>query len=395
MQNNNSTNTTQLSQKWTKAAILGTVWAASEIVLGSFLHNIRMPFSGNILVGIAMILLIAASHLWNEKGVIWRSGLICALLKTMSPSAIIFTPMIAIFTEGVLLEIMVRLFNRKKIGYYLGAALAMSWNLFQKIIIMIFFYGMDLVRVYQKIMLSAKKQLRLEFDTIWTPIAILLVIYILLGLTAAYFGIKIGKQLLDNNYHPKFIENSSDPFFKLRKNKAEFKFSKWWLIANILMPIIVFLIKDHIPFYGWVISVISLITIWSLRYKRALKQVMKIKFWIWFILITMLTSVLFSNFQDVNIGLNKGLKIGLIMNLRAILLIVSLTTIGTELYNPKIRKWLKKGKFKQLTQAIELSLESLPNVLSSMPSFKTLLKTPSIVFYQLIWQANERLKKIN
>ena len=104
---------------------------------------------------------------------------------------------------------------------------------------------------------------------------------------------------------------------------------------------------------------------------------------------------LFSNFQETQDSINEGLKIGLMMNLRAILLIVSLTTIGTELYNPKIRNWLQNGRFRQLTLAIELSLESLPNVMASMPSFKAMIKTPSLVFYQLIWQANERLKKMS
>jgi len=37
----------------------------------------------------------------------------------------------------------------------------------------------------------------------------------------------------------------------------------------------------------------------------------------------------------------------------------------------------------------------LPNVMANMPSFKTIIKSPSIVFYQLIWQANERLKNHN
>jgi len=384
----------KLNQKWIKAAVLGTVWAASEIVLGSFLHNIRMPFSGNILVGIAMVLLISASHIWQEKGVIWRSGLICALLKTMSPSAIIFTPMIAIFTEGVLLEMMVRLFKRKKIGYYLGAALAMSWNLFQKILIMIFFYSMNLVRVYEKIMKSAEKQLHLNFDLKWIPILILLAVYILLGLVVAYFGIKVGKQLLDKNYHPDFTKYHAKESVNFRKNTKDFNYSKWWLFANLLMPILVFLIKDSISFYIWIAIVILLVVVWSIRYKRALRQVMKPKFWIWFVLITMLTSLLFSNYNDTQNGINEGLKIGLMMNLRAILLIVSLTTIGTELYNPKIRKWLQNGRFRQLTLAIELSLESLPNVIANMPSLKAIVKTPSIVFYQLVWQANERLKSI-
>jgi hypothetical protein len=394
MQEISKVNTKSLNQKWIKAAVLGTVWAASEIVLGSFLHNIRMPFSGNVLVGIAMILLISASHIWKEKGVIWRSGLICALLKTMSPSAIIFTPMIAIFTEGVLLELMVRLFRRKNIGYYIGAALAMSWNLFQKILIMIFFYSMNLVKVYEKIMKSAEKQLHLNFDLTWVPILVLLVVYIILGLVVAYFGIKVGKQLLDKNYHPEFTEFNSNGLSNFRKNTTNFDYSKLWLIANIILPILVFLIKDYISFYLWIALVVVLVGVWSIRYKRALKQVMKPKFWIWFVMITMLTSLLFSNFQEGENGINQGLKIGLMMNLRAILLIVSLTTIGTELYNPKIRKWLQNGRFRQLTLAIELSLESLPNVMANMPSFKAIVKTPSIVFYQLIWQANNRLKSI-
>ena len=383
-----------LNQKWIKAAILGTVWAASEIVLGSFLHNIRMPFSGNVLVGIAMILLISASYIWKENGIIWRSGLICALLKTMSPSAIIFTPMIAIFTEGVLLELMLRLFRKKDIGYYIGAALAMSWNLFQKILIMIFFYGMNLVKIYEKIMKSAEKQLHLTFDLKWIPILILLGIYIILGLIVAYYGIKVGKQLVDKNYHPEFEKFESKWISNFRKNSVNFNYSKGWLLANILLPIIVFLIKNYISFYLWLFIVIVLVGVWSIRYKRALRQVMKPKFWIWFILITMLTSLLFSNIQESQNGINEGLKIGLMMNLRAILLIVSLTTIGTELYNPKIRAWLQKGRFRQLTLAIELSLESLPNVIANMPSFKTIIKKPTLVFYQLIWQANERLKLI-
>ena len=53
-------------------------------------------------------------------------------MKTMSPSAVIFGPMIAIFTEAFLLEFSVRLLGRTIAGYLIGAMLAMSWNLFQK-----------------------------------------------------------------------------------------------------------------------------------------------------------------------------------------------------------------------------------------------------------------------
>src|SRR3989339_120514 len=124
----------RISEKWIKASIMGTIWAASEIVLGSFLHNLKIPFSGNILTGIGIIILISISYIWTEKGLIWRAGLICAIMKTMSPSAVIFGPMIAIFSEAVLLELSLRLFGKTWFGFIIGAMLAMSWNLAQKII---------------------------------------------------------------------------------------------------------------------------------------------------------------------------------------------------------------------------------------------------------------------
>ncbi len=383
-----------LSSKWIKAAVLGTVWAASEIVLGSFLHNIRMPFSGNMLVGVAMILLISASHLWTEKGIIWRSGLICALLKTLSPSAIIFGPMVAIFMEGVILETAVQLFKRKRMGFIVGAAFAMSWNLVHKVINMVFYYGMDIVSVYKILMRKAQKQLHWEFDIVWVPLVTLFVIYTILGIFAALIGIRVGKNLLDPNYNPEFINVKSSYNESFIKHPKSFNYSIGWLIVNLILPIAVMVSKKHIQFELWILAVVLLVGFWSFRYKRALRQVAKPKFWIWFILLTMLTSVLFSNFQETKDGINEGIRIGVTMNLRAILLIVSFTVLGTELYNPKIKKRLLKGRFKQLSLAIELSLESLPNTIASIPDFKTILKTPTIVFYQLIWQANERLKKL-
>ncbi|MCB0476255.1 MAG: hypothetical protein KDC69_11310, partial [Flavobacteriaceae bacterium] len=118
-----------LSDVWIKASIIGTTWAASEIVLGSFLHNLKIPFSGNILAGIGIILLISVSYVWKDKGLFWRAGLICALMKTLSPSAVIFGPMIAIFSQSLLLEASTRLFGRSVLGFVTGAMLAMSWNL--------------------------------------------------------------------------------------------------------------------------------------------------------------------------------------------------------------------------------------------------------------------------
>src|SRR5665647_2889204 len=159
-----------ISDKWIKASIIGTIWAAAEIVRGSFLHNLRVPFSGNVLTAIALVILISVSHKWREHGLYWRAGLICALMKTMSPSAVIFGPMIAIFTEALLLEIFVRLLGRTIAGFVIGSMLAMSWNLVQKILNYIIFYGSDIIEVYSSLLKLAQKQLNIQTEIVWLPI---------------------------------------------------------------------------------------------------------------------------------------------------------------------------------------------------------------------------------
>ncbi|MDD8012506.1 MAG: hypothetical protein PHX05_03415, partial [Acidobacteriota bacterium] len=101
-----------LDDTWLKAAALGCMWASSEIVLGGFLHNLNVPFTGNLMAGIGIVLMIAVGHLWPERGLFWRAGLICALMKGLAPSAVIFGPMIAITFQGCLMDLAVRIFRR-------------------------------------------------------------------------------------------------------------------------------------------------------------------------------------------------------------------------------------------------------------------------------------------
>ncbi|MBT3631717.1 MAG: hypothetical protein HN525_10405, partial [Candidatus Marinimicrobia bacterium] len=53
---------------WLKAAMLGSLWASIEIILGSFLHNLHIPFSGTFLASVGLILMINGYKLWPVKG---------------------------------------------------------------------------------------------------------------------------------------------------------------------------------------------------------------------------------------------------------------------------------------------------------------------------------------
>ena len=140
-------NSLKINDKWLKAAVIGSLWASIEIILGSFLHNLRIPFSGTLLAFLGVSLLIAFSQIWNEKGLFWRSGIICALMKSISPSLIILGPMIGIMYEALFLELFILLFGRNIFSYALGGMFAISSILIQKMITLLIKYGFDIVNV--------------------------------------------------------------------------------------------------------------------------------------------------------------------------------------------------------------------------------------------------------
>ena len=67
-----------------------------------------------------------------------------------------------------------------------------------------------------------------------------------------------------------------------------------------------------------------------MRYKSALRPLMKPKFWIFFIAITMLSSYLFAKFQSDELSIADGLLVGLQMNFRAAIMIVGFSVVGKE-----------------------------------------------------------------
>ncbi|MCX6272371.1 MAG: hypothetical protein NTU44_14390 [Bacteroidetes bacterium] len=383
-----------LNEKWIKASIIGTIWAASEIVLGSFLHNLKIPFSGNILTAIGLIILISVSYIWRERGLYWRAGLICAVMKTISPSAVIFGPMIAIFTEAALLELSVRLFGKTIFGYIIGAILAMSWNLFQRILNFIIFYGFNIVQLYSNLIKFAKKSLNIHTNLLWTPILLLLLVYCTMGFFSAIIGIKIGRKLLIQPFENKLVVQDKMLIGEQSSAKPAFRHSIIWLFTDVMIIIVSMVMLNVSSGLVWSLFIAVSVTIWSFRYKRALRQLSKPRFWLFFVSITMLTAFLFSRFQPGVNSIGQGLIIGIQMNFRAVIIIVGFSVLGTELYNPKIREFFLKTSFKQLPLALELSFESLPSMIAYIPDIKKVAKNPVGVIYQVVSQAEYRLAEI-
>ena len=380
-----------INEKWIKASVLGTLWAASEIVLGSFLHNLRIPFSSTILSSIGLIILISSGYKWRETGIYWRAGLICALMKTMSPSAVIFGPMVAIFAQSLLLELSVRIFRRTVPGYIIGAMLATSWNLFQKIFNYILYYGFSIVEVYTDLLAYAQQQLNIRFDITWLPVLVLLGIYSMFGLIAAIVGMRVGHRLLQQPM--KTNDLVSNDFKPLNfKQSGTFNYSLVWLFLNFIFIVMAMILLNQTGIAVWASAVVVLVSVWALRYKRALRHLMKPRFWLYFVIITMTVAFVVNRVQSQSIM--QGIIAGLQMNFRAAVIILGFSVLGTELYNPRIRDFFMKTGFRQLPIALKLSVESLPLTIAGIPKPGIILKKPSEFIYQLLSQTELRLQEM-
>ena len=133
-----------------------------EIIFGNFLHSLRIPFAGQILSGIAVALITATQQKWKTKGLVIRAGLICAVMKLLSPGVNIFGPTIGIIVESLLFEAMLKVFGLNVLGYIFGGGLAVSWSLAQRLINYLISYGSNIVELYNNIIKFLNDELHIN-----------------------------------------------------------------------------------------------------------------------------------------------------------------------------------------------------------------------------------------
>lgn len=355
-----------LSQTWLKASVIGSIWASIEIILGSFLHNLKIPLSGMVLSFISVWLLISFLQVWKENGIIWRAGLICALMKSISPSAFIIGPMIGIFTEAVLLEIFIFFFGKYLLGYMIGGAFAVLSTIIHKLVSLLILYGFDFIKILSDLYAFSVKQIDLENLSSSFLIILIIIIYIILGMSAAAAGYITGKRYLKKESKPGKENIPLNAKNLLSEVNISQTYSLLFLIINLLSIITILLLLNskYLPLAAVASGVYLTFCIW--KYKNSLKRLKKISFWISFIIITFAAAFLWNGFSHGAFFSVDGLLIGLKMNARAIILVIGFASISVELKNPVIKSVLYNKGFASLYQSLNLAFSALPFFLSNL-----------------------------
>ena len=360
-----------LSQAWLKASVIGSIWASVEIILGSFLHNMRIPFTGMLLAFIGVWIMISFVQVWKDRGLMWRAGIICALMKSISPSAIIMGPMIGIFTEALIMELFILLLGRNIIGYMIGGALAVTSTLMHKLVSLLILYGFDFLKILYDLYLFGVKQIGLEQLSPAYMVAVITSIYILLGMSGAIGGYFTGKKYLktkkDAGGNREVVLETGN---QLLSKPDGHNYSAILLLVNLAAIIIILLLINADKLIAASASAIVYVTFSIIHYRNSLKRLRKISFWLTFFIITFAAAFLWNGFSNGAFFTTEGLLVGLRMNARAIILIIGFASISVELKNPLIKSILYHRGFASLYQSLSMAFSALPFIISNISGRK-------------------------
>lgn len=355
-----------LDTVWLKAAAVGSIWASLEIIIGSFLHNLKVPFSGALLSVMSVWLLVAFMQVWNEKGIIWRAGLICALMKSISPSAVIIGPMTGIIMEAFLIEFALRLLGRNLAGYITGGALAVMSSLLHKIITLLILYGFDLVRIADSFYRFAVSKIGGSNENPAVIIIVVFSVYAIAGIAAASGGYLAGRRYIRNPPARTAGSLALTPENTLFERSSG-SYSITLLLANITAMALCMILISRGDILIASISSLLFATIIVYYYRNSLRRLAKWSVWIQFVLIAVASAFLWNSAAGAGIFDTEGLIAGATMILRAVIIILGFAAISVELKNPLIRGLLYNRGLSLLYQALTLGFSVLPALISSMP----------------------------
>ncbi len=177
-------------------AVFGTLWGLSEISLGSVLKSLNVPFSGAVLSAIGLVIALIGRIFVPKKGSTLFIGVIAMLLKLFSLGGVIIGPMVGIFTEALVAEIVLSLSGKPRFfSFLLAGAFGVTWTLVQPLVTGPLIFGRSLFVVWLDLLDTGSRLLGLKDNAVLWIVVALLAIYLFIGCMAGWLGWNIAKQL--------------------------------------------------------------------------------------------------------------------------------------------------------------------------------------------------------
>jgi len=177
-------------------AVFGTLWGLVEISLGTVLKSFRIPLSGAVLAAIGLMVAMIGRTFVPRKGSTLFVGVIAMLLKLFSLGGVILGPMIAIFAEALVAEIVLSLFQKPhRRAFLLTGSLGVLWVLIHPFITNPLLFGRTAFVVWLDLLDSGSRLIGLDTNAAVAILLFLVVLHLAIGAAAGWLAWDVGKQL--------------------------------------------------------------------------------------------------------------------------------------------------------------------------------------------------------
>ncbi len=122
------------ARPWTAAALIGALWGALEMSLGTALHLSRIPICGLVMTGVGLVCLVTLRRLRGRFGVCVLAGIVAAFLKIFTLGGFRIGPVIGILFEALVLEFCFFIFRNRRFSAVLGGAIVSGFTAIQMVL---------------------------------------------------------------------------------------------------------------------------------------------------------------------------------------------------------------------------------------------------------------------
>lgn len=119
------------------------IWAFSESVFGGVMHALKIPFTGLLLGGLAIIFLSLTNDLVENKRELLKVTFLVIMIKFLFSPNTPFTAYLAVLMQGIFAFVIFSYLKSRTISILVLSFLSEIWSALQKILITTLFLGMN------------------------------------------------------------------------------------------------------------------------------------------------------------------------------------------------------------------------------------------------------------
>lgn len=223
---------------------LVALWVICEGVAGGIMHGLKIPFSGMIISGSAVICICLIGYFIPIKGAILRATIIVMIFKMMLSPHTPPTAYLAVAFQGVVGQLIFSFLKVDLFAPILLAVLALVESAFQRLLVLVILYGSEFweaVNDFIKKLLGVKS---ITNYTLWIA-GLYLFAHVVVGILIGFLVHSIVKKARKNELlSPEFIIQPGEMQSNILSTKKKKKRKKKWLFIFLWIVLLILFLQS-------------------------------------------------------------------------------------------------------------------------------------------------------